>query len=120
MSSCRDADSAKPAILTYSSGVDDLGPRLRHLTKPAQLDRKRFELDWSHAIRPAMLSAGRGCDLLSRLHLEICSLVGRDVDVLNNFAIQTVIHRYREPSRNEVRVKTVVARGTAGDRPALN
>jgi hypothetical protein len=34
--------------------VDDLGPRLRHLTKPAQLDRQRFQLEWVLPLEPGL------------------------------------------------------------------
>jgi hypothetical protein len=34
--------------------VDDLGPRLRQLTKPAQLDKKRFELEWVLPLEPGL------------------------------------------------------------------
>jgi hypothetical protein len=42
------------AVLAYSHGVDDLGPRLRQLTKPAQLDKKRFELEWVLPLEPGL------------------------------------------------------------------
>ena len=32
--------------------MDDSGPRLRHLTKPAQLDKKRFVLEWIVPLEP--------------------------------------------------------------------
>lgn len=34
--------------------MDDLGPRLRHLTKPAQLDKKPFELEWVLPLEPGL------------------------------------------------------------------
>ena len=34
--------------------MDDLGPRLRQLTKPAQLDKKRFELEWILPLEPGL------------------------------------------------------------------
>jgi hypothetical protein len=34
--------------------VDGLGPRLRQLTKPAQLDKKRFELEWVLPLEPGL------------------------------------------------------------------
>jgi len=41
-------------VLSYAHGVDDLGPRLRHLTKPAQLDKPRFELQWALPLEPGL------------------------------------------------------------------
>ena len=34
--------------------MDDYGPRLRHLTKPAQLDQKRFVLEWIVPLEPGL------------------------------------------------------------------
>jgi hypothetical protein len=34
--------------------MDDLGPHLRHLTKPARLDKKRFELEWVLPLEPGL------------------------------------------------------------------
>ena len=34
--------------------MDDLGPRLRHLTKPAQLDKPRFGLQWALPLEPGL------------------------------------------------------------------
>ena len=34
--------------------MDDLGPRLRPLTKPAQLGKKRFELEWVPPLEPGL------------------------------------------------------------------
>ena len=34
--------------------MDDYGPRLRHLTKPAQLDNKRFVLEWIVPLEPGL------------------------------------------------------------------
>ena len=34
--------------------MDDYGPRLRHLTKPAQLDKKRFVLEWIVPLEPGL------------------------------------------------------------------
>ena len=36
--------------------MDDLGPRLRHLTKPAQPDKPRFELQWALPLEPGLLT----------------------------------------------------------------
>ena len=41
-------------MLAYSLAVDDLGPRLRHLTKPAQLDKPRFQLEWVLPLEPGL------------------------------------------------------------------
>ena len=43
--------------------MDDLGPRLRHLTKPAQLDKKRFELEWVLPLEPGLSTHVRLFDL---------------------------------------------------------
>ena len=34
--------------------MDDHGPSTRHLTKPAQSDRKRFELEWHVPLEPGL------------------------------------------------------------------
>jgi hypothetical protein len=34
--------------------MDDRGPSLRHLTKPAQLDKKRFVLEWIVPLEPGL------------------------------------------------------------------
>ena len=34
--------------------MDDYGPRLRHLTKPARLDKKRFVLEWIVPLEPGL------------------------------------------------------------------
>jgi len=34
--------------------MDDRGPRMRHLTKPAQLDKERFELEWIVPLEPGL------------------------------------------------------------------
>lgn len=34
--------------------MDDVGPRLRHLTKPAHLDKPRFELRWALPLEPGL------------------------------------------------------------------
>jgi hypothetical protein len=34
--------------------MEDLGPRMRQLTKPAQLDRKRLELEWVLPLEPGL------------------------------------------------------------------
>jgi hypothetical protein len=34
--------------------MDDRGPRLRHLTKPAQLDKQRFTLEWVLPLEPGL------------------------------------------------------------------
>ena len=36
--------------------MDDLGPRLRHLTKPAQLDKPRFQLEWVLPLEPGLFT----------------------------------------------------------------
>jgi hypothetical protein len=43
--------------------MDDLGPRLRHLTKPAQLDKKRFELEWVLSLEPELATHVRLFDM---------------------------------------------------------
>ena len=45
---------ARDAVLAYSHDVDDLGLRLRHLAKPTQLDKKRFELEWVLPLEPGL------------------------------------------------------------------
>jgi hypothetical protein len=34
--------------------MDERGPRMRHLTKPAQFDKKRFDLEWIVALEPGL------------------------------------------------------------------
>src|SRR5262245_23636479 len=43
--------------------MNDLGPRLRHLTKPAQLDKQRFELEWVLPLEPGLQTHVRLFDL---------------------------------------------------------
>jgi hypothetical protein len=40
--------------MAYALAVDDLGPHLRHLTKPAQLDKPRFRLQWALPLEPGL------------------------------------------------------------------
>ena len=74
--------------------MDDLGPRLRHLTKPAQLDRARFQLEWvlpqepglSTHVRlfdmecfpPHAVAAGEGADEADALLALWTTLTGQD------------------------------------------
>lgn len=34
--------------------MDERGPRMRHLTKPEQLDKKRFDLEWVLPLEPGL------------------------------------------------------------------
>ena len=43
--------------------MDDLGPRLRHLTKPAQLDKPHFQLEWVLPLEPGLSTHVRLFDL---------------------------------------------------------
>jgi hypothetical protein len=43
--------------------MEDLGPRLRRLTKPAHLDKKRFELEWVLPLEPGLSTHVRLFDL---------------------------------------------------------
>jgi len=73
--------------------VDDLGPRLRHLTKPAQLDKPRFQLQWALPLEPGLsthvtifdvecfpphaLAAGEGADEADALFALWTTLSGQ-------------------------------------------
>ena len=43
--------------------MDVLGPRLRHVAKPAQLDRPRFQLEWVLPLEPGLSTHVRRFDM---------------------------------------------------------
>ena len=43
--------------------MDDFGPRFRHLTKPAQLDKPCFQLEWVLPLEPGLATHVRLFDM---------------------------------------------------------
>ena len=99
--------------------MDDLGPPLRELTKPVQLDDKRFELEWILPLEPGLsthvtlfdlqcfpphpVAAGEGADEADSL-LELWTTLSGQDDSAD--AIAYVAHAYsrrtgRQPERAE-------------------
>jgi hypothetical protein len=45
---------APAGVLLEDDRLDDFGPRIRHLTKPAQFDKKRYQLEWVLRLEPGL------------------------------------------------------------------
>lgn len=61
--------------------MNERGPGMRHLTKPAQLDKKRFDLEWILPLEPELPTAvalhDLECDPRTRSRLVMAAMKPR-------------------------------------------